>query len=347
MTKDYLASDTTTAPIRAMLALEAGRMGSWSWDIRTGLVTGDGLFANLFHLDEAAQPWQIDAVFASIHPDDLPKVQIAIATALESGDAFEVEFRDRTPDPAIGIDGVRWLGARGCVTARAPDGEPLTVIGVDWDVTKQKLQAQRLGLLASEMDHRVKNAFAVIRALINIGRSSENTKDGFAETLRAQVDAMATAHALSARMARESEDPRASVSAEDILSSALSPWLAGIENSLNRVALDCTENFHLTPQKVSALSMMIYELATNATKHGALGVAGGLLTVKTRRLGDTTYVIDWMEQTTARLDHPDSHAAGFGTVLIDHCVRTLSAKMTREVSQNGLHINLVLESKPA
>ena len=325
-----------------MLALDAGRMGSWAWDVVAGTVVGDPYVAELLNLDPQAQPWRLDDVFQHMHPDDLPRVQAAVATALDGADIYEVEFRDRVVDPVTGEEGVRWLGARGRVTERSPDGEALRMLGVNWDATVQKEQEQRLSMLAAEMDHRVKNAFAVMRAMINIGRTTQNDKESFAETLKAQVDAMATAHALSAKMARSSQDAYAPVALGQIFETALEPWLGdgSARPKLARVKLDCDENIQLSPMRVSAVSMLIYELVTNAVKYGALSSPEGSLTAKVQITRDSVLAVDWVEKTPASALDLDTTFEGFGSMLIDHCVRTLGATLTRDTSAGHLSIAL-------
>lgn len=350
--------DDGEAPLRALLALEAGRMGSWRWDIPGGTVTGDPFVAALLNMADRAQPWPQDEVFASMHPDDLPRVMAEVEHALAGADIYEVEFRDRVTDPDTGEEGLRWLGARGQVTQRDEDGAPLEMIGVNWDATAQKTHEERLALLAGEMDHRVKNAFAVIRALINLGERVPGDKKEFASTLKTQVQAMADAHALLAKLARSNEAPAAAVPISDVLSSALAPWLevGGLEGGTRRsapgaradVSIEADEELVIAPSNVSAVAMLAYELATNATKYGPLGEAGGRLRVSVRREGDGV-VLRWAESS----EHPVARAAavteaeqgvasGFGSVLVQHCVSTLRGRMRREMTPEGLRFELTM-----
>ena len=336
--------DDTNAAMRAMLALDAGRMGSWSWDIAAGTVVGDPFVARLLNLDFGAQPWQLEEVFAHMHPDDLDRVQVAVDEALGGKDIYEVEFRDTIFDLKTGSEGLRWLGARGRVTERNAQGEPLRMIGVNWDASLQKMQERRLAMLADEMDHRVKNAFAVIRALINVGARSSSDKSGFAASLRTQVEAMASAHALSAKMARQSGRPDTGSPISQMLETALSPWTESAQP--NRVHVEMTDNFVLNPRQISAMSMLLYELATNAVKYGALGEAGGHVTVTTQVAMDGSGILDWVEQVDRPIvpvdvDHETEQ--GFGTVLVQHCITTLGARIEKSIDHSGLRLRISLD----
>ena len=349
--------DDRQAAMRAMLALDAGRMGSWRWNIADGTVTGDPFVADLLNMDPDAQPWAVDQVFASMHPDDLPRVQAEVKKALNGADIYDVEFRDTVTNPETGEDGLRWLGARGRVTMRAADGAPLEMIGVNWDATAQKTHEQRLAMLAGEMDHRVKNAFAVIRALINLGERMPGNKKAFAETLRSQVQAMADAHAISAKLARETETPSMPVPVADILASALAPWLGSDGRTSDpeaRVAvrIEAAQDVTVAPRDVSAVAMLAYELATNATKYGPLGEAGGQVTTRVTREADGDTVLHWIEETAAPAirrqaveEETEGMAAGFGSMLIQHCVATLRGRVKREMTPTGLHFDLTIPAR--
>ena len=351
--------DDQQATLRAMLALDAGRMGSWRWDIVDGTVTGDPFVAELLNMGAKPQPWPVDDVFASMHPEDLPRVQAEVDRSLAGADIYEVEFRDTIVDPETGREGLRWLGARGRVTRRGEDGVALEMIGVNWDATAQKTQEERLAMLAGEMDHRVKNAFAVIRALINLGERVPGDKKGFANTLKAQVQAMADAHALSAKLARDTRTPSAAVPVGDVIASALAPWLEeGKRRSAPRaeveVRIEADDTVLIDPRNVSAVAMLAYELATNATKYGPLGQTGGSLTVEASWEHGEEALIRWTEQSDSPIvaqealeETTKGAAAGFGSMLIQHCVGTLRARVKREMTPHGLHFELHIPVKAA
>lgn len=315
-----------SAPVHALLALDAGRMGSWSLDIPTGDVVGDRLVATLLGFDFDAQPWHVSQFFTSVHPEDRDFVQKAVDQALSGENPYyDTIFRASHGDTN---NADVWLGARGQVTERDEDGTPLRLAGVNWDATEQKSHEQKLGLLAAEMDHRIKNAFSVILALLKIGDKLSSTKADFATTLRAQVEAMATAHALSARMARTTEDADTKLSMIEIIEASLTPWLADDTDRPKRVSIVCDPEILVPPRKVSPLAMLLYEVSTNATKHGALAEMDGKVEVIVARTSETTVVLRWTE--IAPDIQPQSEAMdGFGAVLLQHCAQNLGGTVTQ------------------
>ncbi len=123
---------------RLRLALVAGRMNVWDWDLSTDVVECS---------DNAREFWGIDVgksadFLAVIHRDDLPAVEQAAQTAIAGDGAYLSEYRLRAPDGAI-----RWVQSRGRVD-RATDGRPVRVLGVTIDITGLKRAEETTRLLA-------------------------------------------------------------------------------------------------------------------------------------------------------------------------------------------------------
>ena len=335
-----------TAGIRARLALEAGRMVSWEWDVASDQVLADQGFFDLYGLDAGRTTSK--AIFAAMHPDDVKGVEREVAGALARDEDYATEFRVLLPDGTH-----RWVGARGAVTARGPAGEPLRMLGVNWDKSEQKLAEERLAMMANEMDHRVENAFAIMGALIQIGARTTDDKESYAARLRAQVQALASAHSLSAEAARRPDDGEATVSVAQIVQSALAAWTGRAEN--DQVTLAFRKDARLRPRQGAAMSMLAYELTTNATKYGPLGNQGGMLRVAFAHTGEDV-VLSWTEElpegearnaakTAAEHDAAQGEPSGFGSTLIRHCAATLGARVRREMTPTGLHFELRLPSE--
>ncbi|MET0743577.1 MAG: PAS domain S-box protein [Microvirga sp.] len=126
---------------RLKVTLEiAGSAGSWTWDIVGDRLTTDSRFAGLYGLDpdQAAAGLPPGTFFSAIHPQDRPRIQIAVAGMLGGADLFSKEFRVRAPDGSW-----RWVHARGRSHLNAA-GEPVQFTGILVDVTEQKRVAERL-----------------------------------------------------------------------------------------------------------------------------------------------------------------------------------------------------------
>jgi PAS domain S-box-containing protein len=137
------------------LALEAGRMGTWEWDVRNGTFTWSvGLAAIHGRLPEVF-PRTFDAYRTLIHSEDRQRVFDSIAGALEHGEEHQVEYRVVWPDGSL-----HWVEARGQLF-RSEEGRPARLMGVCVDVHERKRGEQLLQFLADAsatlaevVDHR-------------------------------------------------------------------------------------------------------------------------------------------------------------------------------------------------
>ncbi len=116
------------------LALEAGRMGTWQWEIPTDSMTWSDNTFEMFGLEPDEFGGTLNDFTALIHADDHADVGLEIEQVLNGEkDAFEIESRCKRPS-----DGqVIWILARATVR-RDSEGNPLMLIGVVTDITDRK-----------------------------------------------------------------------------------------------------------------------------------------------------------------------------------------------------------------
>ena len=122
---------------RLRLALDAGRMGTWEWDISGGRVIWSPEEERLYGLDPGTFSGTIDEYRARIHPEDREESLALVQDALGRRAAtHHVTHRIIRPD-----GGVRWLESH-AQFIYAEDGRPERLVGVSTDVTEQR-QAER------------------------------------------------------------------------------------------------------------------------------------------------------------------------------------------------------------
>ena len=115
---------------RLRVALVAGRMGAWSYDLTTGAQRWDDSQYRLLGLDPSVPPSR-ELFLSIVHPADLHLVTFDIET-LPLDTFLDSEFRVITPNGQI-----RWISAHSIARAGS-DGKPLEMIGVNRDMTEQK-----------------------------------------------------------------------------------------------------------------------------------------------------------------------------------------------------------------
>jgi len=121
---------TSSAETRLQLALSAGRMGTWSYDLRTGQQVWDEQQYTLFGVPPGTEVTR-ELFMSLVLPADYPSVQFTSAD-LRPGHFHDTEFRIRRPDGET-----RWLTARSFARHDA-SGKPIERFGVNWDITEQK-----------------------------------------------------------------------------------------------------------------------------------------------------------------------------------------------------------------
>ncbi|MCM2369668.1 PAS domain-containing protein [Aporhodopirellula aestuarii] len=122
---------------RLSLAMEAAQMGAFEWQPDTDVAHWDDQWCEVIGIDKNA-PRTGKTLFDLIHPDDLHVFKAARPKDATENTDYKVEFRIIRPDGEL-----RWLAACGTLFP-GRDGQPTRLVGVNWDITDQKLTAERL-----------------------------------------------------------------------------------------------------------------------------------------------------------------------------------------------------------
>ncbi|HZM34898.1 MAG TPA: PAS domain S-box protein [Burkholderiales bacterium] len=144
---------------RLRMALAAGRMGNWEWDVRTGRVGWSPDLEAIHGLEAGTFPGTFEAYERDVHPEDREGVRRAISRSFEGGGDHHIEYRIVRPDGAV-----RWVEGRGKVF-RDPSGAPLRLVGVCTDVTERKQAEDQLRQaeerMRSVVDHVVDGIISI------------------------------------------------------------------------------------------------------------------------------------------------------------------------------------------
>jgi PAS domain S-box-containing protein len=139
---------------RLRLALQAGRMGTWDWNVRTHELSWDSSLEEIHGLAPGSFDGRFETFVSLVHPEDRERAVAAIRTALPAGDELEVEFRVAWPDGSI-----HWISGLGRAY-RDEAGEPIRMVGIGLEVTErrrteevQRLLAEAGSRLVSSLDY--------------------------------------------------------------------------------------------------------------------------------------------------------------------------------------------------
>jgi len=197
------------------------------------------------------------------------------------------------------------------------------------DISRLKQAEDQQQLLLSELQHRVKNILATISSLatrMSRGRTVEEFNSAFLSRLRA----MSRTHDLLA------SGSWSGASLRSLLEVALEPYATADQGNL---VLNGSE-VGMGASAATTLGMIFHELATNASKYGALSTAAGRVEVSWEMFADEPagpqlVRLTWIERGGPPVDA--SRQAGFGTSFITRGVEyELAGKSVLERAPEGL-----------
>lgn len=199
----------------------------------------------------------------------------------------------------------------------------------------ERIQAQeRQALLMREMNHRIKNLFALTGGLISLSARSASSVEDLTQKLRERLTALARAHALT--ISDEAEGTGASTDLLSLVRAILSPYEAEHRQALEIAGPEIS----VQGSALTALALVLHELATNAAKYGALSSPEGRLTIQLTR-DDKTVTLHWIERGgPAVAGAPEQ--VGFGNKLEKATLSGLGATIERKWDVEGLSISLDL-----
>jgi PAS domain S-box-containing protein len=164
-----------------------------------------------------------------------------------------------------------------------PEGCVLTLV----DLSQRKKDERQMHLLMRELDHRVKNTLALVLSISKRTAASEETLEGFQGSFSGRIEALAATHNLLAGASWES------LSLRQIFSAEVSPYTETSSDRINITGADLS----LYPRAAIALGLIFHELATNATKYGALSAETGSIDLEIHPKTDAPYVeVTWTEK---------------------------------------------------
>lgn len=242
------------------IALDSGRIGSWSLDLVSGAFDSSASCKINFGRNPHA-PFSYEELIASVHPEDQARLQAAVARAIDRGEDFEVECRAPRADGRES-----WILARGRV-AYDPQGAPMTMSGVTMDVTGRRHAEEHLRLMVDELNHRVKNTLATVQSLTRQTLRGEQVPPQVGESLDSRLLALSSAHDILTNEQWSGADLM------PILKQACAPF-----GGPPRIDL-AGPSVRLSPRVAIALALAFHELCTNAAKYGALSAPGGRVLV--------------------------------------------------------------------
>ncbi|GGL37481.1 PAS domain-containing sensor histidine kinase [Caulobacter rhizosphaerae] len=294
------------------LALDAGNVGTWDFDVRKRHLRWSDRGYDMFGITPGAEVG-LDDFYAAMHPEDREATRQALLAAMNPALRADIDVEYRTIGRDDGLE--RWISAKGRGFFDEA-GRPTRVVGATVDITERKRAELHLRLLVNELNHRVKNSLATIQAIAAQTFHAARSLPQALEAFSARIVALAEAHDLLTRENWEGADLLDLLNRLEVLHGG--PERFAIIGQLVR----------LSPRMALSLSMVLHELATNAVKYGALSTPQGQVRIAWTVVpgpAQPRLVLTWTETGGPPVQPPTRR--GFGSRLIE---RGLAAELSGE-----------------
>jgi PAS domain S-box-containing protein len=313
---------------RLRLAVEAGRMGAWDWEIATGeMKWSDGFYRILGYGAGEIVPGAA-SFSAQVHPDDRAAVEAEMArlSEIREDETIFRTFRLLLPDGTV-----RWCSSRGR-TVHSAAGGPTRMIGLLEDITERKQWEETQKVLVAELEHRTRNLMAVVQSIAQQTMETAKSLEEFEVSFNRRIEALGRVQSL---LSRSDSRPVAVGTLVSMELEALDADALGDKITLGGPKV------LLRKAAVQMLTLAIHELATNALKYGALASEVGRMSVTWRIEGtglDRRLALEWVERGIA--PPPVSTGPtrrGYGRTLIEEALPySLSARTRFELGADSL-----------
>jgi PAS domain S-box-containing protein len=213
------------------------------------------------------------------------------------------------------------------------------------NITGRKQAEERQRLLLREMDHRVKNLFAVASGVVALSARSAKTPREMSAAVQDRLAALAQAHSLT--LPKITEDGRRSeapTTLHALIQTILLPYHGG-EGEEARVNITGPD-MPIPNGALTSFALLLHEFATNAAKYGALAVPTGSIDIRCSE-DDRQFALTWTERGEPLVKR-ETHVEGFGTLLTRATVKQqLGGEISHDWSPEGLSIRLTVAKSSA
>ncbi len=203
------------------------------------------------------------------------------------------------------------------------------------EMARERAEEQR-ELTLRELNHRVKNIFALTNALISMTARNSKTVEELANTLRGRMSALRGAHELIVGGIDGHHAEADGVVLGELVRNALRPFAGETAEDVDLAG----PKLQISSGSLNNLALIIHELATNAAKYGSLSTQQGMLSVRWTLASDRLRIV-WRESDGPPVRKPDN--LGFGSQLIRRLIEAqLDGTLEYDWNPSGLTITVDL-----
>jgi two-component sensor histidine kinase len=206
------------------------------------------------------------------------------------------------------------------------------------DITDRRKAQEQHELLFREMDHRIRNLFAVAGSVVTLSERSADSPQELVSIIRDRLGALARAHALTLpKRLDQSVQTEQSTTLQSLIRTILSPYEEA-NSTAPRIVINGPD-VPVSASLATGLALLLHEFATNAAKYGSLSNATGHIDITCAEANDV-FSLTWTERGGPRIER-EPPSQGFGSHLAKATVvGRLRGELAREWNPDGLTIRL-------
>lgn len=137
---------------RLQLAVMAGRMGVWEYNVLDDMLVWDDMMMELYGLKRMAFHADLKAWQACLHDDDRERATEEVMAAIHDERPFDTEFRVNRGDGELRV-------IRACATVEHDRlGNAVRMVGINWDITESRNAFDNLRMMQAQMINQEKLA---------------------------------------------------------------------------------------------------------------------------------------------------------------------------------------------
>jgi PAS domain S-box-containing protein len=222
---------------------------------------------------------------------------------------------------------------------RHRDGRIIGASKIARDIGERRRLQERQTLVLREMNHRVKNLFAVASGVVALSANSAHSPKELAQAVRERLTALARAHELTLPdLGPDGTARDRTIPLPELVRTIVLPYLSRAPGVAERIVI-AGPDVLVGRGAATNLALLIHEFATNAAKYGALSTSGGRVDVSWEVEGGRV-VLTWREQGGPPVQGAPA-TEGFGSLLTRTAVTSgLGGHITRDWRPDGLLVHL-------
>jgi PAS domain S-box-containing protein len=158
---------------RLQVATRAGIVGIWDWNVEQSELIWDEVMCRLYGIEPGTFKGTYEAWLNFLHPEDRKAAEMEIQAALQGQREYALEFRVICPDSSI-----RYIKAAS-QTIRDQTGQPLRMLGINYDLTERILVEQELEKHRNHLEQLIKDRTEQLVEARDAAESANRAKSVF------------------------------------------------------------------------------------------------------------------------------------------------------------------------